>query len=89
MAEIVKDIIDCIGDRFSSFTDHTVLNASDILDHVSYPTDLNALLEYGNEDVATIVDHFRPLLEMKGCNTAQVQREWIKIKDDIIRHHKR
>ena len=87
VAEIVKDIIDCIGD--SSFTDHPVLNTSDILDHVSYPTDLNALLEYGNEDVATIVDHFRPLLEMKGCNTAQVQREWIKIKDDIIRHHKR
>ena len=89
VTEIVNDIISCIGDRFSSFTDHPVLKASDILDRVSYPTDQNALLEYGNEDVATIVDHFRPLLEIKGCNTAQVQREWIKIKDDIIRHHRR
>ena len=52
-----------------------MLNASDILYHVSYPTDMNALLEYGNEDVATIVDHFRSLLEMKGCNTAQVHAE--------------
>ena len=66
------DIISCIGDRFSSFTDHPVHNVSDILDHVSYLTELNALLEYGNEDVATIVDHFRPLIEMKSCNIARI-----------------
>ncbi|KAJ4945775.1 hypothetical protein JOQ06_023453 [Pogonophryne albipinna] len=36
-----------------------------------------------------LCEHFEPLLTSNGCNVAEVEREWLKAKYDIVRHHKR
>ena len=36
-----------------------------------------------------LCEHFEPLLTSNVCNVAEVEREWLKAKNDIVQHHKR
>ncbi|PIK58889.1 putative zinc finger protein [Apostichopus japonicus] len=60
--DIINTIVSCIGTRFSSFKDDPVIMATEILDPSNYPSDPEALLDYGLDEVQTISDHFKPLL---------------------------
>lgn len=86
--ETINKIITCTNRRFSSLIEDPVVQAMDIFDRTNFPADPEALLRYGFDELHIITEHFRPLLELNGCDISCIEREWIKIKDDIVKHHK-
>ncbi len=86
-ADIVSKIITCIGTRFENFCIDPVLNAAEIVDPSNFPADPDALVDFGVEEMQTVCEHFQVLLVKKGCDLSKVEREWVKVKEDIIRHH--
>ncbi|PIK38162.1 putative zinc finger protein [Apostichopus japonicus] len=87
--DIINTIVSCIGTRFSSYKDDPVIMATEILDPSNYPSDPEALLDYGLDEVQTISDHFKPLLLKKGCDVTKIEKEWMKAKQDIKKHHQK
>lgn len=90
IANVMDDLITFIGQRFNSFNDEIIL-ATEIFDPSNYPSekDIDALLGYGVEEIQTLCNHFHELLVKKGCNILEVEREFEKVKLDIVKHHKR
>ena len=86
---IINSIVSCIGNRFSSFKEDPVIMATEIIDPSSYPSEPEALLDYGLDEVQTITDHFKSLLLKKGCDVTKIEREWMKAKQDIQKHHQK
>lgn len=85
---IVESIINCIGQRFASFSSNTVVSAADIINPANYPNDRDALLNYGNDHIETLVAQFRPLLLKNDVDIDSIPKEWIRVKLDISRHHR-
>lgn len=86
--DTVDNIIACIGKRFSTFSTDPVLLAAEIFAPVNFPTEEKLLEEFGEEEIHNLCKHFEPLLTKNGCNVAEIDREWFRAKDDIVRHHK-
>lgn len=66
-----------------------MIMATEILDPSNYSSDSEALLNYGLDEVQTISDHFKPLLLKKGCDVIKIEKEWMKAKQDIKKHHQK
>ncbi|KAK5922883.1 hypothetical protein CgunFtcFv8_020111 [Champsocephalus gunnari] len=90
-SEIVNIINACIGQRFSTFSTDPVLLTSEIFDPVNMLAEdnINAIQQYGDSELRKLCEHFEPLLTSYGCNVAEVEREWLKAKYDIVHYHKR
>ena len=66
--------------RFSSMMASPIFeNLVTILDTSLWPEEEDRLLDYGDESINALVDHFRSLIEKK-CNVAQIPSEWDRLK---------
>lgn len=58
-------------------------------DHKNWPEDDNALLLYGNNEVTTVFEHFRQVLEQAGVYLDSALREFTDLKLHIKRNSQR
>lgn len=89
MVDIIDKIIECITYRFSTFSTDPVLLAAEIFVSVNMPENISAINTYGDIELQRLCEHFEPLLVTNGCNVAEVEREWLRVKFDIVQHHRR
>lgn len=98
--EVLEDIVRQINVRFEGFASDPVLLAADILDPANYPVckegnpgdlqqEAEEFAKYGVDHVRVLVNRFRVILELKGCDLERVETEWLRLKYDINRFHKK
>ena len=87
-ADTIINIVRCVDSRLRSFAED-VFVAADILDPTNYPSriDKEGLMEYGNNHVQILTDHFQSLLIKQGCEINKIHSEWTQIKLYISRNH--
>lgn len=68
-----------------------MLLAAEVFNPVNMPADdnISAIEQRGDSELCKLCEHFKPVLTSNGCNVAEVEREWLKAKYDIVQHHKR
>ncbi|XP_066915547.1 zinc finger protein 862-like [Clytia hemisphaerica] len=78
--EIITKLAITMENRFSNMMASPVFeNLVTILDVSLWPEEDKGLLDYGDESVNALVDHFRSLIEKK-CNVSQISSEWDRLK---------
>ena len=82
---IIDVVIDKISGRLENPQDPTksILQAAQVFDTNNWPSDRQQLAAYGTHQLDLLVTHFEQFLEHIGCNTAQVQQEWVQMKAHI------
>jgi len=53
------------------------------------PENISVINTYGDIELQRLCEHFEPLLVNNGCNVAEVEQEWLRVKLDIVQHHRR
>ena len=78
-----KSVVKHMNERFHTLLFDAVLKAACIFEHLrwpSYATDKLALESHGEEELNTLLDHYKVLFGYFGGDAAKARREWRKLK---------
>ena len=59
---------------------HGVISDLTVFNHDAWPTDMEALLDFGREKVERLINWFKVPLVSSGCNTGAIQPQWLSLK---------
>ena len=57
-----------------------VISDLTVFNHDAWPTDMEALLDFGREKVERLINWFKVPLVSSGCNTGTIQPQWLSLK---------
>ena len=80
---VIKSICAHLNERFYSILKDPVLKAACMFEHVRWPSFSGARLsleQYGEQEIYTLLDHFKTLFVYLGGDATKVQREWRRLK---------
>lgn len=78
-----------LEDRFGPLLQHKsektatvngVISDLTVFNHDAWPTDMEALLDFGREKVERLINWFKVPLVSSGCNTGAIQPQWLSLK---------
>ena len=76
---LIQQTVDQLETRFQSFENNNVLNNSKIFNTSNWPiNDIEALNQYGNDEVQQLATHFEEQIENQQCNVHDVL-EWREV----------
>ena len=88
----VSNICECVEQRFESLFDSPVFEGvQSVLDTCTWPIDGNRG-QFGNKEIDRLVNHYKDLLILNGCEVSKVSEEWLSLKAHvipIIKNHKK
>ena len=85
-------MLDNIGkatEKRFDLTEDKILQAAAMLDIKNFPTDKEVLADFGNAEIEIMIDHFEEIMLSKGCDATKILAEWILLKLDVNKHHKK
>ena len=69
-----------MNERFTGIINNPVLKAACTFEHTRWPSATEELEAHGNEDIETLLKHFKVLFDYLGGDASKVQREWRRLK---------
>ena len=69
-----------MNERFTGIINNPVLKAACTFEHIRWPSATEELEAHGNEDIETLLKHFKVLFDYLGGDASKVQREWRRLK---------
>ena len=84
----VLNICECVEQRFDSPIFQSV---ESVLDIFTWPIDGNCG-QFGNKGIDRLVNHYKDLLNLNGCEVSKVSEEWLTLKAHVIpivKNHKK
>ena len=88
----VSNICECVEQHFESLFDSPVFESVEsVLDTCTWPIDGDCG-QFGNNEIDRLVNHYKDLLNLNGCEVSKVSEEWLTLKAHIIpivKNHKK
>ena len=88
----VSNICECVEQRFENLFDSPVFESVEsVLDTCTWPIDGDCV-QFGNKEIDRLVNHYKDLLSLNGCEVNKVSEEWLTLKAHvipIIKNHKK
>ncbi|XP_077980806.1 uncharacterized protein LOC144436009 isoform X2 [Glandiceps talaboti] len=87
MPKLLTALVETLDRRFSDI-DEGVLCATKLADMHAWPASLeDSADDFGDEYLATIVDHFRDKLVQNGVNIGTIEAECTVLKQNLYNNH--
>ncbi|XP_072044905.1 zinc finger protein 862-like [Amphiura filiformis] len=86
--KIVDGTIQNIDERFGSLVDNDIIKAAAIANVHNWPSEAQALNEYGEDEVEKLYMHFEGPLKRQNIDLNQAKVQWIELKTRVARKRK-
>ena len=88
----VSNICECVEKHFESFFDSPIFESVEsVLDTFTWAIDGDCG-HFGNKEIDQLVNHYKDLLNLNGCEVSKVSEEWLTLKAHVIpivKNHKK
>ena len=86
--KIVDGTIQNIDERFGSLVDNDIIKAAAIANVHNWPSEAEALNEYGEDEVEKLYMHFEGPLKRRNIDLNRAKVKWIELKTQVARKRK-
>ena len=85
---VVEKLLECLQSRFEDMHEKPLFQAGHVFDHKNWPeyTDREALLMYGHDEIDTLTEHLKVVLDNANLELDKVHSEWNDLKLHVARN---